>query len=132
MLIAPTGCYKFGDPLLAEEGDDSLDEEGGRGGGGRGRVDDDSDDQFADDEAASNQGDSSSQEYLEDHYAGEWLLLWAAVGRWLFPFNPPPSRLGAIAYSFGVYEFYSACLANRFTQRIKVYYIYSHFVSNQK
>ncbi|XP_046742874.1 rho GTPase-activating protein 39 isoform X1 [Diprion similis] len=64
-----SGCYRFGDPLLVEEGDDSLDEEGGRGGGAGGRVDDDSDDQFADDEAASNQGDSSSQEYLEDHYA---------------------------------------------------------------
>ncbi|XP_076626020.1 myTH4 and RhoGAP_KIAA1688 domain-containing protein RhoGAP93B isoform X1 [Colletes latitarsis] len=64
-----SGCYKFGDPLLAEEGDDSLDEEGGRGEGIGGRADDDSDDQFADDEAASNQGDSSSQEYLEDHYA---------------------------------------------------------------
>ncbi|XP_024936657.1 rho GTPase-activating protein 39 isoform X2 [Cephus cinctus] len=64
-----SGCYKFGDPLLVEEGDDSLDEEGGRGGGIGGRADDDSDDQFADDEAASNQGDSSSQEYLEDHYA---------------------------------------------------------------
>ncbi|XP_066602742.1 rho GTPase-activating protein 39 isoform X2 [Prorops nasuta] len=64
-----SGCYKFGDPLLTEEGDDSLDEEGGRGGGAGGRGDDDSDDQFADDEAASNQGDSSSQEYLEDHYA---------------------------------------------------------------
>ncbi|KAI4494047.1 hypothetical protein M0802_009314 [Mischocyttarus mexicanus] len=64
-----SGCYKFGDPLLVEEGDDSLDEEGGRSGGIGGRVDDDSDDQFADDEAASNQGDSSSQEYLEDHYA---------------------------------------------------------------
>lgn len=65
------GCYKFGDPLLVEEGEDSLDEEGGRGEGIGGRADDDSDDQFADDEAASNQGDSSSQEYLEDHYAGE-------------------------------------------------------------
>ncbi|XP_012271050.1 uncharacterized protein LOC105694708 [Orussus abietinus] len=64
-----SGCYKFGDPLLTEEGDDSLDEEGGRGGGIGGRADDDSDDQFADDEAASNQGDSSSQEYLEDPYA---------------------------------------------------------------
>ncbi|XP_031777201.1 uncharacterized protein LOC100119219 isoform X2 [Nasonia vitripennis] len=64
-----SGCYKFGDPLLAEEGDDSLDEEGGRGAELHGRADDDSDDQFADDEAASNQGDSSSQEYLEDHYA---------------------------------------------------------------
>ncbi|KAG7212405.1 hypothetical protein KM043_012723 [Ampulex compressa] len=64
-----SGCYKFGDPLLAEEGDDSLDEEGCRGEGIGGRADDDSDDQFADDEAASNQGDSSSQEYLEDHYA---------------------------------------------------------------
>ncbi|XP_076237649.1 myTH4 and RhoGAP_KIAA1688 domain-containing protein RhoGAP93B isoform X2 [Calliopsis andreniformis] len=64
-----SGCYKFGDPLLVEEGDDSLDEEGGRGEGISGRADDDSDDQFADDEAASNQGDSSSQEYLEDHYA---------------------------------------------------------------
>ncbi|XP_034941169.1 uncharacterized protein RhoGAP93B [Chelonus insularis] len=70
-----SGCYKFGDPLLTEEGDDSLDEDGGReiddgGDGGIGsRGDDDSDDQFADDEAASNQGDSSSQEYLEDHYA---------------------------------------------------------------
>lgn len=64
------GCYKFGDPLLVEEGEDSLDEEGGRGEGIGGRGDDDSDDQFADDEAASNQGDSSSQEYLEDHYAG--------------------------------------------------------------
>lgn len=70
------GCYKFGDPLLVEEGEDSLDEEGGRGEGGiSGRGDDDSDDQFADDEAASNQGDSSSQEYLEDHYAGEELFL---------------------------------------------------------
>lgn len=68
------GCYKFGDPLLVEEGEDSLDEEGGRGEGIGGRGDDDSDDQFADDEAASNQGDSSSQEYLEDHYAGEELL----------------------------------------------------------
>lgn len=56
--------------MLVEEGDDSLDEEGGRGEGIGGRADDDSDDQFADDEAASNQGDSSSQEYLEDHYAG--------------------------------------------------------------
>ncbi|XP_032680440.1 uncharacterized protein LOC116848445 isoform X3 [Odontomachus brunneus] len=64
-----SGCYKFGDPLLVEEGEDSLDEEGGRGEGIGGRADDDSDDQFADDEAASNQGDSSSQEYLEDHYA---------------------------------------------------------------
>lgn len=64
-----SGCYKFGDPLLVEEGDDSLDEEGGRGEGVGGRADEDSDDQFADDEAASNQGDSSSQEYLEDHYA---------------------------------------------------------------
>uniref|UniRef100_A0A0C9RSZ3 ARHGAP39 protein n=1 Tax=Fopius arisanus TaxID=64838 RepID=A0A0C9RSZ3_9HYME len=71
-----SGFYKFGDPLLAEEGDDSLDEDGGRevddsgeGGGISGRGEDDSDDQFADDEAASNQGDSSSQEYLEDHYA---------------------------------------------------------------
>lgn len=69
------GCYKFGDPLLVEEGEDSLDEEGGRGEGIGGRGDDDSDDQFADDEAASNQGDSSSQEYLEDHYAGEKLFL---------------------------------------------------------
>ena len=92
-----SGCYKFGDPLFGvEEGDDSLDEESGRGGdgddsgvvgsrggiggsvgigtrtGGTGRLDDDSDDQFADDEAASNQGDSSSQEYLEDHYAGKF------------------------------------------------------------
>lgn len=56
--------------MLVEEADDSLDEEGGRGEGIGGRADDDSDDQFADDEAASNQGDSSSQEYLEDHYAG--------------------------------------------------------------
>nr|XP_033327436.1 uncharacterized protein LOC117221001 isoform X2 [Megalopta genalis] len=64
-----SGCYKFGDPLLVEEGDDSLDEEGGRGEDIGGRAEDDSDDQFADDEAASNQGDSSSQEYLEDHYA---------------------------------------------------------------
>ncbi|XP_011137840.1 uncharacterized protein DDB_G0283357 isoform X2 [Harpegnathos saltator] len=64
-----SGCYKFGDPLLVEEGEDSLDEEGGRGESIGGRADDDSDDQFADDEAASNQGDSSSQEYLEDHYA---------------------------------------------------------------
>ncbi|XP_014227160.1 rho GTPase-activating protein 39 isoform X1 [Trichogramma pretiosum] len=64
-----SGCYKFGDPLLAEEGDDSLDEEGGRDDDPHGRVDEDSDDQFADDEAASNQGDSSSQEYLDDHYA---------------------------------------------------------------
>lgn len=69
------GCYKFGDPLLVEEGEDSLDEEGGRGEGVGGRGDDDSDDQFADDEAASNQGDSSSQEYLEDHYAGEECFL---------------------------------------------------------
>ncbi|KAK0175934.1 hypothetical protein PV328_000123 [Microctonus aethiopoides] len=71
-----SGCYKFGDPLLVEEGDDSLDEDESRdindegdGIGIGGRGDDDSDDQFADDEAASNQGDSSSQEYLEDHYA---------------------------------------------------------------
>ncbi|XP_044017446.1 uncharacterized protein LOC122858563 isoform X2 [Aphidius gifuensis] len=86
-----SGCYKFGDPLLVEEGEDSLEEEvggdnigTGTGGGGKVvavggggvvgsggivRTDDDSDDQFADDEAASNQGDSSSQEYLEDHYA---------------------------------------------------------------
>ncbi|XP_043791759.1 uncharacterized protein LOC122714472 isoform X3 [Apis laboriosa] len=62
-------CYKFGDYPLVEEGDDSLDEEGGRSEDIGGRADDDSDDQFADDEAASNQGDSSSQEYLEDHYA---------------------------------------------------------------
>jgi hypothetical protein len=56
---------------MVEEGEDSLDEEGGRGAELHGRGDDDSDDQFADDEAASNQGDSSSQEYLEDHYAGQ-------------------------------------------------------------
>lgn len=73
-FICNVGCYKFGDPLLVEEGEDSLDEEGGRGEGIGGRGDDDSDDQFADDEAASNQGDSSSQEYLEDHYAGMKLL----------------------------------------------------------
>lgn len=65
-----TGCYKFGDPLLVEEGDDSLDEEGGHAEEARTRTDDDSDDQFADDEAASNHEDSSSQEYLEDPYAG--------------------------------------------------------------
>lgn len=58
---------------MVEEGDDSLDEEGGRGEDIGGRAEDDSDDQFADDEAASNQGDSSSQEYLEDHYAGQCL-----------------------------------------------------------
>lgn len=56
---------------MTEEGEDSLDEEAGRGAEIRSRPDDDSDDQFADDEAASNQGDSSSQEYLEDHYAGK-------------------------------------------------------------
>lgn len=48
-----------------------MDEEGGRGEAIGARGEDDSDDQFADDEAASNQGDSSSQEYLEDHYAGK-------------------------------------------------------------
>jgi len=74
LLLFTKGCYKFGDPLLVEEGEDSLDEEGGRGEGIGGRGDDDSDDQFADDEAASNQGDSSSQEYLEDHYAGKILF----------------------------------------------------------
>lgn len=60
---------------MVEEGDDSLDEEGGREAQLHGRADDDSDDQFADDEAASNQGDSSSQEYLEDHYAG-WPVIY--------------------------------------------------------
>ena len=72
LTIIITGCYKFGDPLLAEEGDDSLDEEGGRGAEIRERPDEDSDDQFADEVAASNQGDFSSQEYLEDPYAGKY------------------------------------------------------------
>lgn len=58
-----------------------MDEEGGRVEEIQGRGDDDSDDQFADDEAASNQGDSSSQEYLEDHYAGNCKkLIWCNYG----------------------------------------------------
>ncbi|KAK6640085.1 hypothetical protein RUM43_008362 [Polyplax serrata] len=55
-----SGCYKFGDPLNDEM--DSLHSEDEAS---VGRAEYDSD-EFADDEGMSNQGDSSSQEYLDD------------------------------------------------------------------
>lgn len=56
------GCYRFGDPLNEEIDSLHSDDEDRLS---RSRPEDDSD-EFADDEGMSNQGDSSSQEYLDD------------------------------------------------------------------
>lgn len=56
------GCYRFGDPLNEEVDSLHSDDEDHLS---RSRPEDDSD-EFADDEGMSNQGDSSSQEYLDD------------------------------------------------------------------
>ncbi|XP_034241312.1 rho GTPase-activating protein 39 isoform X2 [Thrips palmi] len=57
-----SGCYRFGDPLNEEVDSLHSDDEDRLS---RSRPEDDSD-EFADDEGMSNQGDSSSQEYLDD------------------------------------------------------------------
>lgn len=60
--ICSSGCYRFGDPLNEEVDSLHSDDEDRLS---RSRPEDDSD-EFADDEGMSNQGDSSSQEYLDD------------------------------------------------------------------